>query len=120
MQTETIPVATDALLDRLQNDGVAITERASVRNYLCRYPDVAPPLLDASDATHRRFPQARLSVAVYNDAETEDTYLTLYARQEQYDEDIMHALNDIAAAYDEKLSRTSGWLLITTDFAPPC
>jgi len=62
---------------------------------------------------------AQLSLEVYRDPEIEDEYLTLYLRQQDYDRNLLEAIEDICEEYEEELAERSGSLLVTTDFRPP-
>ena len=63
--------------------------------------------------------RAQLSLELYRDPEVSDAYLTLYARQEDYEPGLMDELEEVSKQLDEHLEGTSGFLLLTTDFQPP-
>ncbi len=56
---------------------------------------------------------------LFLDPESDDKYLTLQVRQENYDPDIMKKIDKIWDDFDEQLVGKSGWILVTTDFQPP-
>ena len=109
----------DVLQDLLRQ-GVIIPCLPKVQGYLDRYSELCDILQAASKNVRERFDEnAQLSLELYRDPEIEDEHLTLYVRQERYDSGIVDALNGIAASFDDQLSHTPGWFLITTDFQPP-
>jgi hypothetical protein len=110
----------EAALSWLGSEGIVIPQPAAVRDYLLRYPDMADLLpLVCKVARERLGKDTQLSLELYRDPEIDDEYLTLYVRQENYDEHILEMLESVSAEYEEKLTESSGWLLVTTDFRPP-
>jgi hypothetical protein len=110
----------EEVLNQLHQDWIKIPKPAEVRDYLIRYPDLTNILPFVCKIARERvgiYPE--LSLEVYYDPEIEDEYLTLYVRQEHYDEDILNIIEDICAQYEGKLVGKSGWFLVTTDFRPP-
>jgi hypothetical protein len=63
--------------------------------------------------------QSQIALKIYSDPEVTDEYLTLYIRQSQYSETILKSIADLRAEYEEDLTDSSGWFLVTTDFHPP-
>ena len=113
-------VQIEKVLYQLQQDGITIPRPSEVRDYLISYPDMTDLLLSACDLARQQFDsQVQLSLEVYHDPEIEDEYLTLYIRQQNYDEDILDTIEDICALYEGKLAGKSGWFLVTTDFRSP-
>ncbi|HUW57877.1 MAG TPA: hypothetical protein VMZ92_14650 [Planctomycetota bacterium] len=99
---------------------VRIPRPADVRQYLLRYPDLTSLLPRMSNRTWQVFRErAQLSLEVYRDPEIEDEYLALYVRQESYGPDIMDMIRAVLGAFHKDLAEKSGWILVTTDFAPP-
>jgi hypothetical protein len=91
-----------------------------VRDYLLRFSDLLPVVVRTCRAVSERFgKEAEISLEVYRDPEFDDEYLTLYVRQDPYDEDILETLDRIGEEERRALSGASGWLLVTTDFQPP-
>ena len=80
---------------------------------------VDPLTLIGKVAANRFGGSAQLSLELYQDPEVEDSYLTLYVRQEPYDADILDQIEDVSRLFDAELATLSGWLLITTDFGAP-
>ena len=109
-----------AVLNQLHQDWIRIPKPNYVREYLLRYPDLINILPYVSKMVRERVGlYTQLSLEVYHDPEIEDEYLTLYIRQEHYDENILNIIEDIRTQYEEKLIGRSGWFLLTTDFRPP-
>lgn len=110
----------EAVLSWLRSIDIVIPKPAAVRSYLLRYPDMTHLLSSVCKLARERFEMhTQLSLEVYQDSEIEDEYLTLYVRQENYDEQILDIIESISAAYEEAVAGKSGWLLVTTDFRPP-
>lgn len=107
-------------LPRLSESGIVIPEPGEMRRYLQGHPDMSGLLLPVCKLASERFgPGTQLSLELYRDPEIEDEYLTLYVRQENYDEDILETIDTIRGEPTEDLSPSSGWLLVTTDYRPP-
>ena len=108
------------VLNWLLQNGIIVPHPDEVRDYLSRYQDMFDLLLSVCKKTLERFrTNTELSLEVYHDPEIEDEYLTLYVRQEDYDEHILDVIEDICAQYETERANSSGWLLVTTDFSPP-
>ena len=76
--------------------------------------------MTACERASERFREtAQLSVELYRDPEFDDQYLTLYVRQERYQDDILKAIEGLSGAYEGELSGRAGWFLVTTDFEQP-
>ena len=106
-------------LNRLLQKGITVPHPSEIRDYLIRYQDMIGLLLSVCKSVRERFgTNAQLSLEVYHDPEIEDEYLTLYVRQEKYDDNILDVIEDISTQYEDELVNKSGWLLVTTDFLP--
>ncbi len=100
--------------------GIKIPEPTKLRDYLSRYPDIESLILPICIRVYEKFPtNTQLSVEVYVDPEIEDSYITIYVRQEPYDEKILDIIGEINGEFEEELSQSSGWLIITTDYRKP-
>lgn len=110
----------EQVLNQLRQDWIRIPNPPEVREYLLRYPDLANVLPFVCKIARERVGiHPKLYLEVYHDPEIEDEYLTLYVRQQHYDEEILDTIEDIRTQYEAYLARKSGWLLVTTDFRPP-
>lgn len=107
-------------LSEISQVGILISDYKLVRDYLIEYFDMVDILQEACrSAKNHLGERAQLSLEVYRDPEIKDEYLTLYVRQEHYDEDIMETILKISEEYENELVSKSGWFLVTTDFNPP-
>ncbi len=120
LSSANVAIATETVLDSLQPLRIAIPELAAVRDYLVDYPDMADLLPSVCKATREQFENdTQLSLEVYRDPEIDDKYLTLYIRQQQYDEYILDSIKSVWAEYQDNLIGKSGCILVTTDFDLP-
>lgn len=110
----------EMFLSDLASRRVVIPEPAVVRAYLAEHPDLLDVVKIACDAVVAKFTNdTRFSLEVYRDPEIVDEYLALFVRQREYAGDILEKLHSIHGAHASKLQGNSGWLQVTTDFAPP-
>jgi len=110
----------EAVLSWLLSKRIMIPQPAEVRDYLLRYPDMTNLLPSVCKMAWEQFGMdTQLSLEVYHDPEIEDEYLTLYIRQQHYEEHILDIIEDICTQYEAELTGRSGWLLVTTDFRSP-
>ena len=108
------------VLERLQQNQILMPQPGEVRDYLLRFFDIVDLLQPVCESAREKFGAGtQLSLEVYRDPEINDEYVTLYARQKNYDAKIMDTIEKISSEFDEKLTKSSGWLLLTTDFNPP-
>jgi hypothetical protein len=85
-----------------------------------RHSDLARLLPLVCERARQEFPQPdELAIQVYHDPEFKDEYLTLYIRQQRYEADILARIERLSDALGGQLEQTSGYLLLTTDFASP-
>lgn len=104
----------------MQRLDIKIPDYSDVMDYLILYPDILDLLLDACSSAKKEFQrQAQLSLEVFKDPESDDKYLTLYVRQEQYDTNILERIENISEKYYESLGGKRGWFIINTDFSFP-
>jgi pterin-4a-carbinolamine dehydratase len=110
----------EGILTNLENRGTVIPNVADVRDYLMHHPNMDDLLQSVSNRALEVFGEtAQLSLEVYHDPEIKDEYLTLYVRQEKYQEDIMTKIKAVWSAYKNSPDRELGRLFVTTDFDPP-
>lgn len=110
----------EKVLKWLLQNKLVIPQSGAVRDYLLRHFDMTDLLPSVCRIASRTFGvDAQLSLELYRDPEIRDEYLTLYVRQECYDEHIMDIIEDMCAEYRDELIGRSGWLLVTTDFRSP-
>lgn len=100
--------------------GIRIPNLGEVRDYLLRYPGMTDVVALVCDLASEHFGAGtQLSLEVYHDPEIEDEYLTLYVRQDRYTEGLLDLIDGLCEIAEVELARSSGWLLVTTDFAAP-
>ena len=110
----------EKMFNHIISKQVIIPNPKEVRNYLYQYPDIVDVVEFACGETRNRFTQpTQLSLELYRDPEIDDNYLTLYVRQEKYDDDVMDIIEDIWPIYSDELADKSGYFLLTTDFQFP-
>ena len=110
----------ETTLWRISSREIIIPRPAEVRDYLVRYPDMTDLVESVSELSREKLgTDAQLSLEVYHDPEVEDEYLTLYIRQDTYDDHLLDVIDEVCAEYESALVGRSGWLLVTTDFHPP-
>lgn len=120
LQGSSITYWVELILDWLMHNKFIIQQPAEVREYLIQHSDLTNVLLYICATARKRMgTQTQLSLEMYHDPEIKDEYLTLYARQQQYDEQILNLIEEICTQHEIALTNSSGWLLVTTDFQPP-
>jgi hypothetical protein len=110
----------ESALKWLRDRDIGIAHPSAVRDYLLRYPDMANLLYFFCSTAQKGFGvRTQLSLEVYIDPEIEDTHLTLYARQTPYEDDFWRKVERVSETIRPFLEKSSGWFIVTTDFAPP-
>ena len=110
----------EAALVQLGSKGVEIPHPSSLKDYLIAHPDISEVVMYATEIAKQHFDgNAQLSLEVYSDPEIDDNYVTLYVRQNEYDESVMKQIKEIRKAYESMLADKIGWFLVTTDFRTP-
>ncbi len=112
-------VSIQELFRELRQFGVRIREQNEVSDYLLRFPSLIDTVRRATEAASKHLPEAQLSLELYQDPESEDEHLVLYARFPQYEEDVMSRIRKARNEYRPFLGQDSGYLLLTTDFRHP-
>jgi hypothetical protein len=108
-----------AVLRRLRKLGLRVPHPGEVQEYLLAYPDTIPALAGIGEVAAARLgDHAQLSLELYRDFETADQYLSIYARQAEYQDDLMDEIDGAREEYEPYLRDVSGWILLTTDFRP--
>jgi len=103
-------------------DGLAvgIEHPAEVFGYLRRNPGLAPIVVYACTLTKGEFGgNSTITLDIYQDLDGDDRYLTIYVRQERYDDDIIARMDRVCERYEPALTGLTGWLLLTTDYKAP-
>ncbi len=119
-ETEATKARCDKVLTELSDSGIVLPNWQNVRRYVLGHTDMIDLLEPVCREVLDRFPRpSQVALELFEDPESDDQYLTLYVRQQQYDEDILDVLDEVSRQFDYILCDTSGWLLITTDFQDP-
>ena len=104
-----------------EDDALPSINDPAVLAYLAKYPDIRT----AIDGSMVVLPQksfctdAVLSIEVFSEPDEDDEYLSLYVRQEEYQDDILDRIDVIRAQMRGSLAANKGRVLLTTDFQPP-
>lgn len=114
-ETSSIVAEIHKILMELREQDVHVQED-EVREYLFEFPEMLDVIPKAIAAARKQFPNAQLSLQVYQDPEMDDKYLALYVRLERYDDFIMEHIEVAEAEFIELLANKKGWLQLTTDF----
>ncbi|EHQ35987.1 hypothetical protein [Methanoplanus limicola] len=99
---------------------MSIPNPGEVMDYITRHPGICDAVLYACLLACEEFiKDSEVSLELYYDDESQDKYLTLYIRQENYADDIIEKMDIICDEFEGELAGQSGWLLLTTDYKPP-
>jgi hypothetical protein len=116
----TVAERVEAALNRVVASAVRVPRPAEVRGYLSRYPDILLGMERICTVAAGAFgATAQLSLELYRDAEFDHQHLTLYVRQDAYEDSLLEMLDQLMLAHEADLVGRSGWFLVTTDFQPP-
>ena len=103
-----------------EDDALPSINDPAVLAYLAKYPDIRTPLTEVWSAASKEFcTDAVLSIEVFSEPDEDDEYLSLYVRQEEYQDDILDRIDVIRAQMRGSLAANKGRVLLTTDFQPP-
>lgn len=110
----------EELLNWVKFNKIFIPKPSEVRNYMLKYDDMVDLTYFVCKTTREKFDyDTQLSLEVFHDPEIEDETLTLYVRQEDYEEDITKKIEELDEEYGEMLMDKTGYLLVMTDFQKP-
>lgn len=99
---------------------IKIKQPTEIRRFLLSYPDLTSFLPDICYATIMEFAaDAQVSLEIYRDYEIDESSLNLYIRQHKYDNAILDRIDKLLLPFEEILSKSNGWINITTDFNSP-
>ncbi len=111
-------------LKDLTEQGVRIPNPTEVREYLLRFPNMINLLTPLSQRLQETIitkeeRDVELTLEVYQDPEIEDRHLILYVRSTSYPDDFIERIESVVMEFSSEMAEETGWLLVTTDFAPP-
>jgi hypothetical protein len=99
---------------------VHIPRPAEIREYLLRFPDLLSVLPCICFHIVLEFNvDTQISLELFKDRESEERYLSLYVRQKTYSKNIMKQLEKVWLRFESEISKSNGWINITTDFRSP-
>lgn len=105
---------------QLYRSGVLLPGQTAVHYYLLRHHDLIELLPQIVETSLTQLDdQTQLSVELYEDPEVIDSYLAIYARQEDYQEGFLNVIQTAREEYSHLLVNSSGWIHLTTDFEAP-
>jgi len=91
-----------------------------VKDYIDRHPGINDIVLYAGILTSEEFSKnSEITIELYKDTESYNSYLVISVRLENYDSDIDKRLDKVRDEYEDSLIGQSGWLLLKSDFKPP-
>ena len=100
--------------------GFVFPHPGEVVDYLVQNPGLYDVVMYACSMTVEEFGgTSEIILDIFHDSENNDRYLTLYVRQERYEDNIIEKMDRICDRYEPSLKDLSGWLLLTTDYRPP-
>ena|SRR5215471_6766288 len=106
-------------LTAVQSAGISIPDPQDIYSYLSAHRDMLRALRIASKACAATFGSGtQLSLELYRDPEIDDEYVTIYARQQPYEDNILDLVDAVSEEVSPELKDITGWLHITTDFKP--
>jgi hypothetical protein len=110
----------DKAIAQLISEGIIVPQPSEVSDYLHLNSDLLEVLPHITKAISEQFKTpTQLSLEIYSDPEVEDTYLTLYVRQQVYDANILDSIKAVREKFSRHLVGKSGWVHLTTDFDYP-
>lgn len=119
-KTITIQYLIGCLIGRLLEKDIVIPNVQEVWDYLLKYDNILGIVWIAVKLALEKFGKnSQLSLEVYHDPEIDDQYLALYVRQEEYDGNIFDVIDEISEEYEDMLSESEGWFVLTSDLHQP-
>ncbi len=103
-----------------EDDALSFINDQAALDYLAKYPDVRRPLIEVWSAALEEFrTDAEISVEIFSEPDEDDEYLTLYVRQEEYQDDILDRIDAVRAQLRRSPVANTGRVFLTTDFQLP-
>ena len=119
-KTNQLKALTEKLLDSLEAQNLTVPKRFEVSEYIADHPDLQDVLPDICMGVVEEFSKdAKISLELYSDPEIDYRYLTIYIRQQKYEDQILERIRRVREKYTSKLLGKKGRILITTDFNDP-
>ena len=103
-----------------EDDELSFINDQAARDYLTKHPDVRRPLMEVRSAALEEFhTDAKIFVELFSEPDEDDEYLTLYVRQEEYQDDILDRIDAVRRQLRRSPVANTGRVFLTTDFQPP-
>jgi hypothetical protein len=113
-------VIIEGMLGSIRREGIIVSNPNEIQDYLLYHSDMIEFLKLIITVSLDKFDyKTQLELKIYNDPEIDDSYLALYLRQEEYDANILEAIEDVCIEFEDELADKSGWFELTTDYQPP-
>jgi hypothetical protein len=107
-------------LSSLVSQGVRMLNISEVRSYLLSYLDIIDALILAvNEAKKVLAPGDQIELSLYQDPEEPTSYLYLEIIKREYPAQFYQKIKQIRKTYRSLLTKTKGWLLVSTDFRSP-
>ena len=119
---KTTPASTVAVpfRDKLSCHDILLQDPATIEKYVATHAGLDSLVDTICQKVREEFgPASELMLQIYEDAELDDQYPTLYVRQEPYDSNIIERIEAVCANFQNTLESTDGYFLVTTDFRRP-
>src|SRR5262245_4980384 len=96
---------------------IIVPNAREVRSYLREHPDLMTLVSRICERALSEFGErADLTLEVYRDPEFDDAYLTLCVQLPRYDATTTKRIDAVWEAFEADLCKSTGWLIMTTDF----
>jgi hypothetical protein len=92
----------------------------AVAEYLRAHPDLVAVVREMAAALVKEFrgEPSEIELALYQDPEIDERYLTYYVRVPEYDDSLMPRIRAVSEQVDSRYPPTPEWVLVTTDHRP--
>jgi hypothetical protein len=110
----------DGVLEACAGHGIRTSNPQEVGRYLTLHPELSALLEPICKKVQLEFgAEVELSLELYQDPESDDSYLTLFVRQVSYDANIIDRIDAACGEFRAQLEIVPGYFLVTTDFRRP-
>lgn len=109
-----------AAQENQEDDALSFINDPAALAYLAQHPDARLPLMEVWSAALEEFrTDAEVSVELFSEPDEDDEYLTLYVRQEEYQDDLLDRIDAVRRQLRTSLVANMSRVFLTTDFQPP-
>ena len=120
--TETVVPAREAsrILEAIARLGIFVERQPMLLDYLRAHPQVSGAIENVASVLIQRFGgRAEISLEFFKSRDTDDEHALFVLRQSAYDKELMRNIRDLLKESDDLFGFSSGWIGVTSDFAPP-